>query len=71
MRGNPSSSGKNKTKITTIAMTPATAAKAYLRFECLFLGLSVSERFFRHLPDFVLSRSFDHFPFSTLGTGKR
>jgi hypothetical protein len=42
----------------------------YLTLLVFFLGLFVSERFFRHLPDFVLSRSFDHLPFSTLGTGK-
>ena len=35
-----------------------------------FLGLFASERFFRHLPDLVLSLSFDHFPFFTLGAGK-
>jgi len=49
---------------------PAKAAKTYLSFEDFFLGLSESERFFRHLPDFVLSRSLDHLPFSTRGTGK-
>jgi len=46
-------------------------AMAYLAIEYfLFLGLSASERFFLHLPDFVLSLSLDHFPFLTLGTGK-
>jgi hypothetical protein len=49
---------------------PVTAAKAYLSLEDFFLGLSASERFFRHLPDFVRSRSFDHLPFSTRGAGK-
>jgi hypothetical protein len=72
MCGNPTNSGKKRT-ITTTTTTitiPATAAKAYLSLEDFFRGLSVSERFFRHLPDFVRSRSFDHFPFSTRGTGK-
>jgi hypothetical protein len=50
--------------------TPANTAKPILSFEGFFLGLSASERFFRHLPDFVLSRSFDHLPFSTRGAGK-
>jgi len=46
-------------------------AKMYLRFERLgFFGWSASERFFLHLPDFVLSLSFDHLPFFTRGTGK-
>jgi hypothetical protein len=49
----------------------AAMAKMYLRFECLgFFGWSASERFFLHLPDFVLSLSFDHLPFFTRGTGK-
>jgi hypothetical protein len=71
MGGNPSNCGKKKTTITTNRAIPAKAAKTYLTFECFFLGLSESERFFRHLPDFVLSRSLDHLPFSTRGTGKR
>jgi len=44
---------------------------AYLRFERFFsLGWSASDRFFLHLPDFVLSLSFDHLPFLTRGAGK-
>ena len=34
-----------------------------------FRGLPASDRFFLHLPDLVRSRSFDHFPFFTLGAG--
>lgn len=47
----------------------AVAVATYLWFELFFRGLFASERFFRHLPDFVLSRSFDHLPSLTLGTG--
>ena len=43
---------------------------AYLTFDFFSLGWSASDRFLRHLPDFVLSRSFDHLPFLTSGTGK-
>jgi len=51
-------------------MTPMIAT-AYFATECFaFLGLSESERFFLHLPDFVLSLSLDHFSFLTLGVGK-
>jgi hypothetical protein len=47
-----------------------TMAKAYFHpLLDLPLGLFASERFLRHLPDFVRSRSFDHLPSSTLGTG--
>jgi hypothetical protein len=52
----------------TIMPTIATAA-IYFRLDFFFLGWFVSERFFRHLPDFVLSRSFDHLPSFTVGTG--
>jgi hypothetical protein len=53
--------------IATITAT----TKTYLRVELLGgFGLSASDRFFLHLPDFVLSLSFDHLPFLTLGTGK-
>ena len=46
-------------------------AKAYFHpLLVFFLGLFASDRFLRHLPDFVRSRSFDHLPSSTLGTGK-
>jgi hypothetical protein len=42
-----------------------------MRRECFCsLGLSASDRFLRHLPDFVRSLSFDHLPFLTVGTGK-
>jgi len=45
-------------------------ANAYLRTErFLFFGWSASDRFFLHLPDFVLSLSFDHLPFLTRGAG--
>jgi hypothetical protein len=41
-------------------------AKTYLRIERFgFFGWSASERFFLHLPDLVLSLSFDHLPFFT------
>jgi hypothetical protein len=44
----------------------------YLRREDFgFFGWFASDRFFLHLPDFVLSLSFDHLPFFTLGTGKK
>jgi hypothetical protein len=33
-------------------------------------GWFASDRFFLHLPDLVLSLSFSHLPFFTLGTGK-
>jgi hypothetical protein len=44
-------------------------APAYFSFDRFFLGWLASERFFRHLPDFVLSRSLDHLPFFTVGAG--
>ena len=47
----------------------AAAATRYFSLERFFLGRLASERFFRHLPDFVLSRSFDHLPSFTVGTG--
>jgi hypothetical protein len=55
---------------TTTTIAPITA-KAILRVERFFsLGWSASDRFFLHLPDLVLSLSFDHLPFFTLGAGK-
>ncbi len=52
------------------AIMPTVAiVTAYFRFECLFLGWLASERFLLHLPDFVLSRSFDHLPSFTVGIG--
>ena len=52
-----------------MAIMPTVAiAAAYFRFDC-FLGWLASDRFLRHLPDFVLSRSFDHLPSFTVGTG--
>ena len=67
----PNSSGNKKYKITIASTITAIAAKAYMRRERFFsLGLSASERFFRHRPDFVRSLSFHHLPFLTVGTGK-
>jgi hypothetical protein len=70
MCGSPSHSGKNKTTTTNTTATTPTMPKAYFQaFLDFFLGLFASERFLRHLPDFVRSRSFDHLPSSTRGTG--
>lgn len=63
--------GNRKYRITNTSTINAIKAKTYLRRDCFLLrGWSASERFFLHLPDFVLSLSFDHLPFLTSGTGK-
>jgi hypothetical protein len=67
-------SGKSMYSPTSVMATAAIMAMAitYLRREgFVFFGWFASERFFLHLPDFVLSLSFDHLPFFTRGTGKK
>ena len=66
-------SGKIRKRTSSAMVTAMIAVMAimYLRFERLIsFDWPASDRFFLHLPDFVLSLSFDHLPFFTRGTGK-